>query len=253
MKRLDTALVELGLAPSRTKAQRMIEAGEIEVQITNVWKSIQQPSFSLKSGQAVRAKEDSQTLKYVSRGGLKLEGALMHLKLNVQGFKCLDIGLSTGGFADCLLQHGASQVIGVDVGHGQLSGKLKTEAKLNQFEGLNVRDLPSSAEVAALLNGGLDLCVVDVAFISLKHVFPVLQEILPGQTRLLALVKPQFEVGAQNLDKNGIVQDHKLFAEVEAQTLRALEKCGFSSLEYFASEVKGQDGNQEFFVFAIHA
>jgi 23S rRNA (cytidine1920-2'-O)/16S rRNA (cytidine1409-2'-O)-methyltransferase len=247
MKRLDAVLVQLALAPSRTKAQRMIEAGEVEVQIGCEWKCIRQCSFSVKD-LAVRVQPESQTLKYVSRGGLKLEGALKHLKLEVKGWHCLDIGLSTGGFSDCLLQHGAGHVVGIDVGHGQLAEKLKTEAKLKQFEGVHVRDLP---KMRSELVGGVALTVVDVSFISMAHVLPVLSELLPKGARLLALVKPQFEVGAVNLDKNGIVQDPKLFVEVKAEVLRALEKYGFSSIDYFASDVKGQDGNQEFFVFAL--
>ncbi|MGZ3722177.1 MAG: TlyA family RNA methyltransferase [Bdellovibrionales bacterium] len=249
MKRLDAVLVELNLAPSRTKAQALIEAGEVEVQVAGAWKCIRQSSYSVKD-QAIRIHPESQTLKYVSRGGLKLEGALKHLGLNVNGWRCLDVGLSTGGFADCLLQNGAARVVGVDVGHGQLAEKLKTEAKLKQFEGVHVRDVPAHQELRALINEGVDLVTVDVSFISLLHVLPVLEEILPRGAKVLALVKPQFEVGASNLDKSGIVQDPELFTELQAQMLRAFEKYGFSSMNYFASDVKGQDGNQEFFIFA---
>jgi 23S rRNA (cytidine1920-2'-O)/16S rRNA (cytidine1409-2'-O)-methyltransferase len=177
---------------------------------------------------------------------------LKRLQFNVQNLRCLDIGLSTGGFADCLLQAGAAHVVGVDVGHGQLAEKLKTEANLKQFEGVHVRDIPACAPIRAELSNGVDLVTVDVSFISLTHVIPVLKEILPHGAKVLALVKPQFEVGPANLDKNGIVQDPKLFTQVQADILRAFEKYGFSIAEYFASEVKGQDGNQEFFIFAAH-
>jgi 23S rRNA (cytidine1920-2'-O)/16S rRNA (cytidine1409-2'-O)-methyltransferase len=252
MKRLDAVLVERGLAPTRTKEQRMIEAGEVEVEVQGVWKKILQCSYQI-SEHLIRIDTDPRTLKYVSRGGLKLEAALKHLALDVSGYKCFDLGLSTGGFADCLLQHGAVRVVGVDVGHGQLAEKLKTEAKLKHFEGVHVRDVPAHAPIRGLLREGIDLATVDVSFISLNHVFPVLQEILPRGAKLLALVKPQFEVGPSNLDKNGIVQDPKLFERVRSEVLRALEKYGFSSADYFASDVKGQDGNQEFFVFAARA
>ena len=255
MKRLDAVLVQLNLAPSRTKAQRMIEAGEVEVLHNQEWKCIRQTSYMMKelNRELIRVPLESMTLKYVSRGGLKLEGALKHLRLEVQGWRCFDVGLSTGGFTDCLLRHGATSVVGVDVGHAQLATKLKTEAKLKHFEGVHVRDIPKHAEVLACLAPGVDLAVVDVSFISVAHVLPVLSEVLPRGARLLALVKPQFEVGAANLDKNGIVQDPEQFAFVQAQVLRDLEKYGFSSLDYFASEVKGQDGNQEFFAFALRS
>jgi 23S rRNA (cytidine1920-2'-O)/16S rRNA (cytidine1409-2'-O)-methyltransferase len=253
MKRLDAALVELGLAPSRSKAQQMIEAGEVEISSGSEWRRIEQCSFSLKADSKIRLADHSQTLKYVSRGGLKLEGALKHLSLEVKGFRCLDIGISTGGFSDCLLKQGALQILGVDVGHDQLATALKKESKLKQIEGLNVRALADSAEVCEFAAQGIDLCVVDVAFISLELVLPPLSRCLAQGTRLLALVKPQFEVGAANLDKNGVVRDETLFASVEALVLRALEKCGFSRVDYFASNVKGQDGNQEFFVYATRA
>lgn len=250
MKRLDAVLVERGLAPSRTKAQAMIEAGEVSVAVAaGLWKTVTQSSYKI-GDHEIRIDPASSTLKYVSRGGLKLEGALKHLRLDVRGLRCLDLGLSTGGFADCLLQAGAIQVVGIDVGHDQLAEKLKTESKLKQFEGVNVRDLSKQLAIRELIAEGVDLVTVDLSFISLTLALPVLQEILPRGTRLLALVKPQFEVGASNLDKNGIVQDPKLFAAVEADVLRALEKYGFSTQDYFACGVKGQDGNQEFFVFA---
>jgi 23S rRNA (cytidine1920-2'-O)/16S rRNA (cytidine1409-2'-O)-methyltransferase len=252
MKRLDAVLVERTLAPTRSKAQQLIEAGEVEVEIAGAWNKITQSSYKIDS-QQIRIVPEARTLKYVSRGGLKLEGALKHLGLNVDGYKCFDVGLSTGGFADCLLQHGAARVVGVDVGHGQVAEKLKTEAKLKQFEGVHVRDVPAHSAVRALLSEGVDLTTVDVSFISLSHVLPVLADILPQGAKLLALVKPQFEVGPSNLDKNGIVHDPKLFDSVRAQVLSALEKNCFSGGEYFACDVKGQDGNQEFFVFATRS
>ena len=244
MKRLDSLVVELGLAPSRSKAQQMIAAGEVEVCAANgEWKVITQVSF--KTAAEVRVVAESTTLKYVSRGGLKLEGALQDFALDVRGWRCLDLGLSTGGFADCLLQKGAAHVTGYDVGHGQLNARLKNESKLKQFEGVNVRELR--------LSESFDLCTVDLSFISLKLVFPVLGEQLVSGTRLLALVKPQFEVGAENLGRAGVVQDVALFATVKTEILHVLEKCGFSTVDYRASQVKGQDGNQEFFVYAIRS
>jgi len=250
MKRLDAALVELGLAPSRTKAQRLIEAGDVEVLINGEWKLVTQSSYSVKG--EVRVKPGSRELKYVSRGGLKLESALQTLKLDVTGWRCLDVGTSTGGFADCLIKHGAAHVTGFDVGHGQLSPKLQTDKKLKHYEGVHIKDLPDHRALGAERRE-LNLVTVDVSFISLSHVLPVLGKILEPGTKLLALVKPQFEVGPQNLDKNGIVRDSALYGDVKSQVLRDLIKCGFSFQEYFACGVKGQDGNQEFFVFATRA
>jgi len=248
MKRLDLALVDLALAPSRTKAQQMIEAGEVEIFAHGHWRVAEQASASLRepSHETIRVRPNSQTLKYVSRGGLKLESALKHLGLDPRGWKCLDLGISTGGFTDCLLQAGASEVVGIDVGHGQLSAKLASDSRVKHFEGLNARGLADSHVIPRQL----DICVVDLSFISLLQIIPVLREVLPPGCRLLALVKPQFEVGREGLDKNGIVRDEKLFDEVKVKILGALEKYGFSVKNYFPCELKGQDGNLEFFVFA---
>jgi 23S rRNA (cytidine1920-2'-O)/16S rRNA (cytidine1409-2'-O)-methyltransferase len=247
MKRLDAVLVELKLAPSRSKAQQMIEAGEVELLMRGEWRPVLQPSHKAEPEQ-VRVRPNPQTLKFVSRGGLKLEAALERLRLDVTGWTCLDVGTSTGGFADCLLQHGAAQVTGLDVGHGQLAESLRGESRLKLHEGVNVRGLGGRPEIG----GRFDLCVCDVSFISLEHVLPPLGRVLAPGARLLALVKPQFEVGAGNLDKHGIVRDSKLLAEVHAKILRALEKCDFTIGDYFACALKGQDGNQEFFAYATH-
>ena len=241
MTRLDRRLVELGLAPTRSKAQQMIAAGEVSV----AGRVITQVSFT-GSGEVTITLESS-TLKYVSRGGLKLEAALAHLQLDVRGWRCLDVGLSTGGFTDVLLQSGAAAVAGFDVGHLQLHPRLQTDARLRSWEGVHVRDLPQHEELQSFIGAGLDLTVIDVSFISLIQVLPFLP---PAQARLLALVKPQFEVGAEHLNRRGIVSDAKLFDDVQDRVLHALQQRGFSKLDYFPSAVKGQDGNQEFFAFA---
>jgi 23S rRNA (cytidine1920-2'-O)/16S rRNA (cytidine1409-2'-O)-methyltransferase len=227
-KRLDVRLVELGLAPSRSKAQQMIAAGDVEE----------------RDGE-IKINPNSLILKYVSRGGLKLESALCRLKLDVTGIAALDIGISTGGFSDCLLKAGAKSVIGIDVGHGQLDARLQGDARLTLHEGVNVRELDPN------LGEGVDLCVVDVSFISLTLAIPALARALRPSTRLLALVKPQFEVGAGNLDKRGVVRDPRLFEEVKLKITGALVDGGFSIQDYFACGVTGQDGNQEFFAYAI--
>jgi 23S rRNA (cytidine1920-2'-O)/16S rRNA (cytidine1409-2'-O)-methyltransferase len=246
-ERLDKVLVERGLVPSRTKAQALIEEGQVEILTKGKWIFAHSPS-QLVGDQELRVASASEVLRYVSRGGLKLEGALKRLDLSVKGWRCLDAGLSTGGFADCLLQFGASEVCGFDVGHGQLDAKLKSEPRLKWFDKVNVKDLARHKEIQAWIQGGIDLVVADLSFISLISVLPAITQAAPSSA-LLALVKPQFEVGPAALDKHGIA-DPKLFDDVKARVLLALEKCGFSVEDYFASQPKGQDGNQEFFVYA---
>lgn len=250
MKRLDQALVEWGLAPSRNKAQQLIDAGEVEIFSGGGWTVVKQSSRSVDDGTQVRVSENSRTLKYVSRGGLKLESALAHLRLDVNGWRCLDLGLSTGGFTDCLFQHGASAVCGIDVGHDQLESRLRSESRLTAFEGVNVKDLAAHEGVGVWLKGGVDLCVADLSFISLLSVLPRIAGVLPKGTRCLVLLKPQFEVGPGGLDKGGLVRDPGLHQETLGRALREFGKCGFSVQADFPSEVKGQDGNQEYFIYA---
>lgn len=253
MRRLDQTLVIAGLAPTRSKAQQMIQSGEVEILVRDEWVTATQASQNVESEKHVRVREGGETLKYVSRGGLKLESALQHLRLNVNGWRCLDIGISTGGFADCLLQHGAKEICGIDVGHGQLHETLRADPRVIQFEGLNVKDINSHRELRSCLKSGVDLCVADLSFISLISVLPVLSFLIPPIPRFLGLVKPQFEVGAANLDKRGVVKDPALFADVRLRVLTALEEAGFRAQEYFPSRLTGQDGNQEFFVYALRA
>jgi len=255
MKRLDLALVELGLAPSRSKAQQLIEAGHVEVFYSGEWKISTQSSQTLTavSSDVVRVRKDTEILKYVSRGGLKLEGAVEKLGLDVRGWRCLDLGISTGGFADFLLQAGAHEVCGVDVGHQQLHPSLANNRKLKLFEGVHVKDLRQNKDIQAWLADGLDLCVADLSFISLISMIPEIARNLSVGSRFLGLVKPQFEVGAGNLNKSGIVKDQALYPEVEALCREALIAANFEVQEYFPSHLKGQDGNQEFFVYAIRS
>ena len=243
MKRLDAALVEWGIAPSRNKAQALITSGEIEVHLNGDWKRIRDNSFnaSTLTWEQVRIVPAAQTLKYVSRGGLKIEAACKRLNLVPKGWRCVDIGISTGGFTDFLLQSGASSVLGVDVGHGQLHDKLKIDPRLTSLEGLHVKDMAANETVRAWVAQGVDFCVIDVSFISLIQVLPMVAEFVPGGCSVLALVKPQFEGGPHKVTP-------ELFDDVQSRVLHAADKCGFSSVEYFSSAVKGQDGNQEFFL-----
>lgn len=252
--RLDQILVQLGLAPSRTKAQDLIKSRAVEVFDGKIWKTLSTVSedgsrYGLPERPENLRLQGQEILKYVSRGGLKLEGALKQLNLSVQDFVCLDCGQSTGGFTDCLLQAGARKVVGFDVGHDQLAFVLKAHPQVIAIEGLHFKEAVQHAELKNQTpkEVGFDLIVADLSFVSLEKVMPVFANF--GK-RLLALVKPQFEVGADHLNKNGIVKDAALYEQVQARVRQTALDCGWTTLDYFPSQVEGRDGNQEFFLFA---
>jgi 23S rRNA (cytidine1920-2'-O)/16S rRNA (cytidine1409-2'-O)-methyltransferase len=240
--RADQLLVERGLAPSRTVAQRMIEAGRVS------WDDgiINKASLILPLTAELAVASDESD-RYVGRGGIKLAGALAHTKLDVHGKTCLDIGQSTGGFTDCLLQAGAAAIIGIDVGHGQLHPKLAADARVTSIEGVNARELRKSVVAARLY----DLIVADLSFISLTLVLPQLPALLAEGGDMLLLVKPQFEVGPENVGKGGIVRDAALYPQVEAKLRQAAETAGLRVVDYFDSPIAGTDGNREFFIWTI--
>lgn len=197
----------------------------------------------------------SQLLRYVSRAGLKLEAALKRVQLDVIGSIVMDVGQSTGGFTDCLLQAGCQKVIGIDVGQGQLHAQLQSDSRVVWYEGLNIREpLPSEHPLLKYCQNGFDLVVIDVSFISLLQVLPAVKSLLslklkPSQTKILALVKPQFEVGAAHLNKRGVVKDSGQYSRVQVKIEAGARAEHFRVLSYFASELVGADGNQEFFIF----
>ena len=244
--RLDLYLTQNGYAVSRSQAQQLIEAGHVKVSGRVVTKT----GHPVTSQEAIEVKIDSELQKYVSRGGLKLEGALEQVKLNCDALVALDIGLSTGGFTDCLLQRGVARVVGVDVGHGQTHAKLKTDPRLKIFEGINARDLKPETLAGHLPPGGFDLIVMDLSFISQRLVIPNLAELLSSRGFLLSLVKPQFEVGPQGLGKGGLVKDEGLYQKVEIDIKQCCGDNGFKVLDYFPSSIEGGDGNKEFFIYA---
>lgn len=258
--RADLALVEAGLAPSRNRAQELIAAGRVFVVSEGRRRQLSKASVAVDSRDQIEI--EPSDADYVSRGGLKLRGALERLAtrsaLDVRGKTVLDVGISTGGFTDCLLQAGAERVVGVDVGHDQLAARLRNDPRVALLEGVNARDLSRHTRVAEILglNDGrkFDLIVVDVSFISLTLVLPELIEYLGEAAAILALVKPQFEVGRDGLGKNGIVKDEALFRAVEEKVRGCLRNIGRLGVEdYFASTIEGSDGNKEFFVFASGA
>ncbi|MBI4995745.1 MAG: TlyA family RNA methyltransferase [Rhodocyclales bacterium] len=238
--RADQLLVERGLAPSRTVAQRLIEAGRVS------WVEgvIAKASLILPLN-AEFAVADDATDRYVGRGGIKLAGALAHTKLDVRGKACLDVGQSTGGFTDCLLQAGAASVTGVDVGHSQLHPKLRDDPRVTCIEGINARELQKSAVVTRHYG----LIVADLSFISLTLVLPQLPTLLAEGGDMLLLVKPQFEVGPEHVGKGGIVRDVALYPQVETRLRQAAEAAGLRVLDYFDSPISGTDGNREFFIW----
>jgi 23S rRNA (cytidine1920-2'-O)/16S rRNA (cytidine1409-2'-O)-methyltransferase len=236
-RRIDQLLVERGLAESREKAQALILAGKVRADGRKV----------VKAGQTVPAAsrlEVLEPLPYVSRAGKKLEAALDHFGVSVAGKVCLDIGASTGGFTDCLLQRGAARVHAVDVGAGQLAWKLRTDPRVIVHERLNARYLRLED-----LGERVDLAVCDVSFISVTLIIPVLPGVLQPAGQIIILVKPQFEVGPEQVGKGGIVRDPELQQAACARVQRALEQIGYAS-SVIPSPVLGAEGNQEFLLYA---
>ena len=246
--RLDQWLVKSKLAPSRTKAQELIRGGQVEVLVRDQWELIFQPSFIMNKAFQARLLS-AKLLRYVSRAGLKMEGALEHLGLDVKGLRALDIGISTGGFSDCLLKKGCHSVVGIDVGQGQLHSRLRDHPCLIDFEGLHFKDISDHAEFQNLLGKGFSLVVLDVSFCSLTQVMPYLPPVLSQEGIVLALVKPQFEVGAENLNKAGVVKDSGLYRQVEVKICDCVNALGFEVKDYFPSQLRGTGGNQEYFLF----
>lgn len=249
--RLDVYLVEKGFCPSRTKAQDSIKAGLVTLTVEGQTRTVLAPSEMIDDIRPPQISvQKSLSDKYVSRGGVKLEGALSLLQLGVEDFHVLDIGLSTGGFTDCLLQRGARHVVGVDVGHNQLAAKLKSDPRLKWFEGVNAREINKNLSIlAAQPEHGFDLVVIDVSFISLTLILPGLKDLIRDNGAVLALVKPQFEVGPEGLGKGGIVRDEKLYGDVFQKIEDCVLSLGGRSLRYFESEIEGKDGNKEFFIY----
>lgn len=248
--RLDVHLVEKGLAQSRTHAQELIEAEQVFLIQGAQKKVLKKPSFAVTAEMTIEVTSGPAN-RFVSRGGLKLEGALEHLKLSVAGKKALDVGISTGGFTDCLLKKGADFVLGVDVGHGQVHQSLVANPKLKVIEGINARALSQDPNVAAMVpKEKFDLIVMDVSFISISLIIPELIGFLKTEGCLLSLVKPQFEVGVDGLAKGGIVKDASLFKDVENKIKKICLEQNLKVLDYFSSPIQGKDGNNEFFIFA---
>jgi 23S rRNA (cytidine1920-2'-O)/16S rRNA (cytidine1409-2'-O)-methyltransferase len=235
-RRLDVELVERGLAESREQAQRLILAGEVWVEGQRWDKASKVCAAS--AGIEVRGAE-----RYVSRGGFKLEGALTGFHLEITGLRCLDIGASTGGFTDCLLQHGAREVVAVDVGHGQLHWRLRQDPRVRVHEGVNARDLSSLGDA---ITTAFDLVVADVSFISLRMVLPPAFDLLSSGGRVCALIKPQFEAGRADVGKGGIVRDTGVRDRVVRDLQAWATDFPVTTVGTIPSPLPGRDGNEEF-------
>lgn len=244
MPRVDQLLVESGLAASRTAAQKMIAAGRV----SSPAGPIKKPSLDLPADTPLTVAHDEAD-RFVSRGGLKLAGALAATGLSPQGKTCLDVGQSTGGFSDCLLQHGAKHVVGIDVGHGQLHRRLFGNPQLTALEGINCRALNPGDLGEHLPAGGFSLIVGDVSFISMTLILPQLPALLADDGDLLLLIKPQFEVGPENIGKGGIVRDPALYRDVEQKLRHCAENLHLQVRAWLDSPITGGDGNREFFIW----
>ena len=237
-ERIDKLVVERGLAPTRTKAQALVMAGVVLVNDQR----IEKPSESFPPDVEIRIKGgDNPAARYVGRGGLKLEAALREFGLDVSGLVCLDVGASTGGFTDCLLQHGARRVVAVDVGHNQLDWRLRQDERVEAREGVNARYLKPED-----FSERFDLAVMDVSFISATKVIPMIVPLLNVRGRFITLIKPQFEVGWGEVGRGGIVTDPLKHARVVEEVNSAAAHAGLHACGQIASPVKGADGNQEF-------
>ena len=230
----------MGLAPTRTRAQSLIMEGVVFVNGQKVDKS------------GTLIKEDSDisiidsSLKYVSRGGLKLEGALCHFEIGVRNKIALDVGASTGGFTDCLLQNGAARVYAVDVGYGQLDWKLRNDSRVVVMEKINARHMQLD-DIPELV----DIIVIDVSFISLTKIIPPVIKLLKPGGVLVALIKPQFEVGKGEVGKGGIVRDENKHKEVANKITKLMEELNFDVRGVIPSPITGAHGNKEFLLSAV--
>lgn len=235
--RLDERVLACGLAPSRSRAEALIRAGRVLVDDVPVDK----PGARVKPEAAIRVR--GQERRYVSRGGEKLAFALEDLGLDPRDMRCLDVGASTGGFSDCLLQAGATSVVAVDVGYGQLHEKLRQDSRVTSYERMNARELPDD-----LLSEAVDLVVADVSFISLRLVLPSIARVAPDADVLL-MVKPQFEVGRERVGKGGVVRDDALREEAANDVSRAAAELGYRERRRVDSRLSGPKGNLEIFLW----
>ncbi|WP_114971857.1 TlyA family RNA methyltransferase [Rhodoferax ferrireducens] len=267
--RADQLLVQRQLASTRSQAQRLIADGVQWLKGTE-WKTVTKNGDEIPLEAELKLLDDSEA-RYVSRGGLKLEAALKQVGLSVTGLACLDVGQSTGGFTDCLLQHGAASVVGVDVGSAQLHPRLREDPRVLCVEKVNARNLGAADLIAAYADSTgadgqfdveeddedgaefapeFDLIVADLSFISQTLVLPAIVPLLKSGGTLLTLVKPQFELQPGQVGKGGIVKDASFYPLIEQRLRDACTALGLTVTAWFDSPIEGGDGNREFFICA---
>ena len=244
MPRADQLTVERGLAPTRSAAARLIARGAVRWRSRGDWAIARKAGETIAADAALEVTDDAE-LRFVSRGGLKLDAALSRLAIDVTGTTCLDVGQGSGGFSDVLLGRGAARIVGVDVGRGQLHPRLAADPRVSALEGVNARHL----DAAMLPLDRFDLVVGDLSFISLTLVLPALAPLVAGE--LLMLVKPQFELQPADIGKGGIVKHPAAYARVERRLRQACADNALTVLDWFESTTPGGDGNREFFVRAV--
>jgi len=259
--RADLLLVERGHAATRSQAQRLIASGLLWREGDLPWKKVAKNGDEVPMSAELQLADTSEA-KYASRGGLKLEGVLQATGLRVAGSRCLDLGQSTGGFTDCLLQHGASGVVGIDVGHGQLHANLRANPRVVAIEGVNARSLSVDEfwahhdevlgldDEAETNHAPFDVLTADLSFISLTLVLPAMARLLKVGGQALLLVKPQFELQPGHVGKGGIVKDEALFTLVQERLRACCTELGLEVLAWLDSPIEGGDGNREFFIHA---
>lgn len=234
--RADVLLLERGLAESREAAQRLIMAGRARVGTLTLVKA----ATMLDRDAPLEITEPE---RYVSRGGTKLEGGLRKFAIDVTGLRCMDLGASTGGFTDCLLQNGAKSVLAVDVGRAQLHSKLRDDPRVTLLEGTNARDLPELPPI--------DFFVADLSFISLRKVLPSVASRLPAGTPGVVLLKPQFEAGPAAIPRGGVIKDSRIHEQVRTEFCEWAESAGWTICGIIASPIRGGDGNLEYLVHLV--
>ena len=249
MPRADQLLVSGGFAPTRSAAHRLIEAKAAQWLSPKGWVTLRKSGEDMLEGTEFRVTNDDE-LRWVSRAGLKLEGAIAKIDLEVAGMTCLDVGQSTGGFTDVLLNHGAAKVVGVDVGHGQLHERLRADPRVVCLEEVHARELKKSPLVEHAPEDGFDLVVADLSFIALSKIVPHLGPWLKPGGQALLLIKPQFEVGKEFVGKGGVVKDPAQHARARDLVRRACTNLGWKVHKGFPSPIAGGDGNLEFFIWA---
>ena len=238
--RLDVAVFERGYAPSREKAKAIIMAGQVYVNNQKVDKA----GTEIKEDDVLEVR--GSTLKYVSRGGLKLEKAMQEFLIELDGKVCMDVGASTGGFTDCMLMNGAVKVYSIDVGYGQLAWKLRCDERVVNLEKTNFRYVTNEQ-----VKEKIDFASVDVSFISLKHILPNLNTLLTDNGQAVCLIKPQFEAGKEKVGKKGVVRDREVHLEVVKGVIEMATQNGFSVKGLQFSPIKGPEGNIEYLIYIV--